>query len=77
MQIFRRLNGKARVQESWTSTSFFWMGCSRGNHGVGMLVAERWIEKVLACERETDGGEGDCREDFAELDFCILCAAGW
>ena len=26
---------------------FFWMGCSRGIHGVGLLVAERWIEKVL------------------------------
>ena len=30
-----------------------------------------------ACERETDGGEGDCREDCAaELDFCIY-AASW
>ena len=28
------------------------------------------------CERETDGGEGGCRGDCAELDFCI-CAAGW
>ena len=26
---------------------FFWMGSSRGIHGVGLLVAERWIEKVL------------------------------
>ena len=28
------------------------------------------------CERETDGGEGKCREDYAELDFCI-CATSW
>ena len=26
--------------------------------------------------RKFDGGEGNCREDCAELDFCI-CAAGW
>ena len=26
---------------------FFWMGCSEGIHGVGLLVADRWIEKVL------------------------------
>ena len=29
-----------------------------------------------ACERETVGGKGNCREDWAELDFCI-CAASW
>ena len=23
---------------------FFWMGCSKGIHGVGLLVAERGIE---------------------------------
>ena len=26
---------------------FFWMGCERGIHGVGLLVADKWIEKVL------------------------------
>ena len=26
---------------------FFWMGCSKRIHGVGLLVADRWIEKVL------------------------------
>ena len=26
---------------------FFWMSCSKGIHGVGLLVADRWIEKVL------------------------------
>ena len=25
----------------------FWMGCDEGIHSVGMLVADRWIEKVL------------------------------
>ena len=23
------------------------MGCERGIHGVGLIVADRWIEKVL------------------------------
>ena len=35
----------------------FWMGCEKGIHGVGMLVADRWIEKVLDV---IDGGESDC-----------------
>ena len=33
---------------------FFWMGCSRGIHGVGLLVAERWIEKVLEVRRVSE-----------------------
>ena len=27
------------------------MGCKKGIHGVGMLVADRWIEKVLDVKR--------------------------
>ena len=30
---------------------FFWMVCVRGIHGVGLLVADRWIEKGLDVER--------------------------
>ena len=26
---------------------FLWMGCSKGIHGVGLFVADRWIENVL------------------------------
>ena len=26
---------------------FFWTGCEEGTAGVGFLVAERWVEKVL------------------------------
>ena len=33
---------------------FFWMGCERGIHGVGLLVAERWIEKVLDVEHVSE-----------------------
>ena len=30
------------------------MSCERGIHGVGMLVADRWIEKMLAVKRVSE-----------------------
>ena len=46
----------------------------------GRTAGDRQVDRKgagsEACERETDGGEGNCREDCAELDFCI-CAASW
>ena len=30
---------------------FFWMGREEGYHGVGVLVAEKWIKKVLDVKR--------------------------
>ena len=30
------------------------MGCSKGIHGVGLLVADRWIEKVLEVRRVSE-----------------------
>ena len=33
---------------------FLWMGCSKGIHGVGLLVADRWIEKVLEVRRVSE-----------------------
>jgi hypothetical protein len=30
------------------------MGCEKGIHGVGMLVPDRWIEKVLDVERVSE-----------------------
>ena len=33
---------------------FFKMGCSKGIHGVGLLVADRWIEKVLEVKRVSE-----------------------
>ena len=32
----------------------FWMGCKKEIHGVGMLVADRWIEKVLDVMRASE-----------------------
>ena len=33
---------------------FFWMGSEKGIHGVGMLVADRWVEKVLEVKRVSE-----------------------
>ena len=38
----------ARRMEAY---KLFWMGSEKGIHGVGMLVADRWIEKVLEVKR--------------------------
>ena len=67
---------KGEGAEKMGEYKFFWMGCAKGIHGVGLLVAEGWIEKEVKCVSETDGGEGNYREDYAELDFCI-CATSW
>ena len=34
------------VLEGW-GYKLFWMGCRETIHGVGLLVADRWLEKVL------------------------------
>jgi len=26
---------------------FFWKGCKQGTSGVGILIAEKWIDKVV------------------------------
>ena len=31
--------------------SFLWAGCEEGLAGVGILVAEKWIEKVIEVKR--------------------------
>ena len=40
-----------RGRESCGGYKFFWMGREKGYHGVGVLVAEEWIEKVLDVKR--------------------------
>ena len=58
---------------------FFWMGCAMGIHEVGLLVRDRWIEKVLEVKRVSKRlmvVRVNCMEDCAELDFCI-CATSW
>ena len=51
-----------------------------GGNSWGRTVGGRQVNRKSAgseaCEQETDGGESNCREDCAELDFC-LCAASW
>ena len=38
---------------------FFWMGCERVIHGVGLLVADRWVEKVLDVKRVSERSWGE------------------
>ena len=63
--ILRRLDGKVRLQKMG-EYKFFWMGCVKRIHVVGLLVTDKWIKKVLhgseACEQETVGGEGNIVE---------------
>ena len=34
-----------------TMYKFFWAGCEDGLAGVGILVAERWVDKVIEVKR--------------------------
>ena len=44
LQEMRWWGGSARTMGKF---KFFWMGCNEGTAGVGFLVAERWVQKVL------------------------------
>ena len=45
---------KGEGARSFGGYKFFWMGCEKGIHGVGMLVADRWVEKVLEVRRMSE-----------------------
>ena len=55
MAARRRLDSCCLQETGWKGEGarklgeykFFRMGCSRGIHGIGLLVADRWIEKVV------------------------------
>ena len=52
VQETRWKGGSARMLEGeGFSYKFYWMGCEEGVGGVGVLVAERWIEKVIEVRR--------------------------
>ena len=48
LQETRWRGGSARTMGKF---KFFWTGCEEGTAGVGFLVAERWVEKVLEVKR--------------------------
>ena len=52
LQVTRWRGEDARKMGAY---KLFWKDCEKGIHGVGMLVADRWIEKVLdvKCVYET------------------------
>ena len=52
LQETRWKGGSARtIGGDGARYKFFWNGCERGVSGVGVLVAERWIESVLEVRR--------------------------
>ena len=48
LQETRWKGGSART---FGGCKLFWIGCEEGNAGVGVLVAEQWIEKVIDVKR--------------------------
>src|SRR5664279_5463849 len=51
LQETRWKGGNARTIGS---CKFFWIGCEEGISGVGILVAEKWIEDVIEVKRIND-----------------------
>ena len=51
LQKTRRRGGGARKMGTY---KLFWACCEKGIHSVGMLVADRWIEKVLDVKRVSE-----------------------
>jgi len=33
----------------------FWCGCQEKTEGVGVLVAEKWVDEVIQIDRHNDG----------------------
>jgi len=33
---------------------FFWQGCKDGNTGVGFLISDRWIDRIVDVKRVND-----------------------
>jgi hypothetical protein len=56
LQETRWRGGSARILEGrgGAKYKFFWSGCEQGVSGVGILVAEKWIESVLEVRRVSE-----------------------
>ena len=48
LQETRWKEGSARKLGGY---KFYWQGCEEGNAGVGMLVKEEWVERVIEVRR--------------------------
>jgi len=55
--LHRRKIYVSSVQETrWTGKrvmgyKFFWQGCKDGNAGVGLLISDRWINRIIDVKR--------------------------
>ena len=54
MQKLRWKGGSARWLGRGERYKFFWMGIDGGSGGVGMLLAEWWVNKVMAVQRVSE-----------------------
>lgn len=50
----RRQDGRVKVQGRWVGLSFSGKDVTREHPGVGVLVAERWVDKVMEVKRISD-----------------------
>jgi len=51
LQETRWKGGSARVIGSY---KFFWVGCEKGVSGVGVLVADRWVDSIIEVKRVSE-----------------------
>ena len=52
-----RWRGPSARTHNWKKTpdtSFFWVGNNQGTSGVGVLLAEKWVDKVYDIKRVSD-----------------------
>ena len=54
-----------------TRYKFYWSGNDKGTAGVGMFVAEEWIEKVFEVQRVSDNHLSETQSASMWLPFCL------
>ena len=46
--VLKRRGGSARILGAISRRyKFFWQGCNKGTAGIGVFIAERWIDSVV------------------------------
>ena len=80
VQETRWKGGKAKMVRGKSGQyKFLWQGCPEGIHGVGLLVSEKFVDKIVEVTRVNERlmMAKDCDWGvFGECDL-ELCAAGW
>jgi exonuclease III len=53
LQETRWKGGSAKIIGS-EGYKFFWMGCKEGTAGIGVVIAKRWVDKVIEVKRVSE-----------------------